>query len=103
MVAVPPNQEELMDPKKLAAVEDTGDRDRFTAEFLAAADVFGSERPDEGRRLLLEGRESCAPPMPAPPAAAIGSSWKRWGGALQMDMMLGWSAVVLFVVEGGGL
>jgi hypothetical protein len=92
-----------MDPKKLAAVEDTGDRDRFTAEFLAAADVFGSEKADEGRRLLVEGRACCAP-MPAPLAAAIGSSWKRWGGALQMDMMLGWSAVVLlFVVEGGGL
>ncbi len=102
-MAVPPNQEELMDPKKLAAVEDTGERDRFTAEFLAAADVFGSEKADEGRRLLLlEGRESCAP-MPAPPAAAIGSSWNRWGGALQMDMMLGWSAVVLLFVEGGGL
>jgi hypothetical protein len=91
-----------MDPKKLAAVEDTGDRDRFTAEFLAAADVFGSEKADEGRRLLLlEGRESCAP-MPAPPAAAIGSSWNRWGGAEQMDMILGWSAVVLLLVEEGG-
>jgi hypothetical protein len=91
-----------MDPKKLAAVEDTGERDRFTAEFLAAADVFGSEKADEVRRLLEEGRESCAP-TPATPAAAIGSSWNRWGGALQMDMMLGWSAVVLLFVEGGGL
>jgi hypothetical protein len=102
VVAVPPNQEELIDPKKLAAVEDTGDRDRFTAEFLAAADVFGSEKADEGRRLLLEGR-ACCPPTPAPPAAAIGSSWNRWGGALHMDMMLGWSAVVLLFVDGGGL
>ena len=42
-----PNHEELIDPKKLAAVAATGDRDRF----LAAAGFFTS-RDREGRSAL---------------------------------------------------
>ena len=40
-----------MDPKKLAAVEDTGDRDRLT-ELLAAADPFASK--PAGKRATVD-------------------------------------------------
>jgi hypothetical protein len=53
-----------MDPKKLAAVEDTGERDRFT-ELLAAAGAFASDVLRSGAPPLVPRR---------PPAARLPSS-----------------------------
>ena len=88
-----------MDPKKLAAVEDTGDRDRLT-KLLAAADPFASK--PAGKRATVDapklaGREAAAKLLlllsESCPPAATGSSWNRCGGAVHSDIILGVSVV----------
>jgi hypothetical protein len=84
-----------MDPKKLAAVEDTGDRDRLTV-LLAAAGAFASALGI--RAAELDPRRELAVKLPSVSwvvvVEATGSSWNRCGGAAQRDIILGWSAAV---------